>query len=325
MNPIKAFYTATLAFSVTLGVPGHFVSATALEAEIHRPEKAVGMEFYGLAKIAENAVIAVGEHGTVATLTVKRGQANEMELDMASIGNSGLTAVCTWPNGTLAMTAQDGSIWRRGDARGGAPANTLKVQDIDQERPLFNCWCGENGIGLAVGAFGTILRTVDYGREWLPIAVHDDDDYHLYDVYQSRGNVVIVGEAGRIYRSYDQGENWARDVTPYNGSLFKAVARADGAMLAFGLRGTVLARSTAEADEWRVLRDAGPNEAYFAALQGDHGMLLGGATGDIDRLRNGRLENVVKLPGRPSVMDFAEVNGLYVVATTDGLSVLKLK
>lgn len=327
MKPIKSFCIVALTFSVTLGMPSRSVSATALEADIYRPEKAVGIQFYGLAKIAENTLIAVGEHGTVATLTVKRGQANETELDMASVGDGGLTAVCAWPTGTLVVTAQDGSIWRRDDKEAWALAKTPKVNDIDQDsEPLFNCWCGKDGIGLAAGAFGTIFRTVDYGREWSRISIDDDDDYHLYDVYQSREGVVIVGEAGRIYRSRDQGKNWVRDIAPYNGSLFKAMVTTDGSELAFGLRGTILTPS-ANGSDWRVLRAAGQGEAYFAALVSQDGsnVLLGDATGNIDRLRGGKIENVTALFGRPSVMEIVEVNGIYVVATTNGLSVLQMK
>ena len=188
--------------------------------------------------------------------------------------------------------------------------------------PLFNCWCGTDGIGLAVGAFGTALRTEDYGRHWAPVSVNDDDDYHLYDIYQNQDDVVIVGEAGRIYRSGDLGKSWRRDVSPYSGSLFNALVGTEGDAIALGLRGTILVRP-GEAGEWRVLRAAGRSEAYFAAIQDDDSVLLGGATGDIDRLRNGEIGHVFNLPGRPSVMELVEVDGLYLVVTTDGLSVLK--
>lgn len=328
MRIVKAFRTTlTHGFVVLLGLLGGSVSALALELDINWPAPTVGMQFYGLVKIADSTLIAVGEHSTVATLTARRDINDKVDVNLASVGDGGLTAVCAWPTGTLVVTAQDGSIWRRDDKEAWALAKTPKVNDIDQDgEPLFNCWCGKDGIGLVVGAFGTIFRTVDYGRKWSRISIDYDDDYHLYDVYQSREGVVIVGEAGRIYRSRDQGKNWVRDIAPYNGSLFKAVVAADGSELVFGLRGTILTRS-ANGGDWRVLRAAGQGEAYFAALVSQDGssVLLGDATGNIDRLRGGKIENVTALFGRPSVMELVEVNGIYVVATTNGLSVLEMK
>jgi photosystem II stability/assembly factor-like uncharacterized protein len=324
MNRVKALCAVVLTVSGLPGATEGVVSSGGRQTAIYMPEGTAGIQFYGAVTIVKDVVVAVGEHGTVATLTATGAFPGEMKLDLATLGSSALTAVCAWPNGVRVITSQDGAIWRSDDAGTWVLADSLTKKDsIRGGGPLFNCWCGEDGIGLAVGAFGTILRTDDYGRTWSPVSVNDDDDYHLYDICGSQDDVFIVGEAGRIYRSGDLGRNWTVDVSPYNGSIFNATVRADGDILAFGLRGTVLARS-AEGNDWRVLSAAGGKEAYFAAIRDGDSVLLGGADGDIDRLRNETIEHVFKLPGRPSVIDLTEVNGFFVVATTDGLSVLKL-
>ena len=52
---------------------------------------------------------------------------------------------------------------------------------------------------------------------------------------------MIFGEAGhRSSRSADWGKTWAPQPSPYKGSLFGALVAADGAVVAFGMRGTHL-------------------------------------------------------------------------------------
>lgn len=324
---MKAICMALLAAAVMLGVFSRVVLGTALAPETSWLSQSVGIPFYGLAKTGRDTLVAVGERGTVAKLTVDKRLPSGVRLALTTVGQSGLTGLCAWRNGTLAMTGQDGAIWRTDDGEAWARAITSRSREGARDKaqasdPLFNCWCGDEGVGIAVGAFGKILRTVNYGRDWSTASVQDDDDYHLYDVFQNRGGMLIVGEAGRIYRSGDAGESWLRDVSPYKGSLFKGLSIANGSALAFGLRGTILARS-AEDGDWRVVRAAGRNEPYFAAVEADQGVLLGGATGDIDRLRDEKIESFIKIPGRPSVMGIAKFNGDYLVATTHGLSVIK--
>lgn len=327
MSLMKSLSVSVPAIAVVLSIFSCVVSGTALSSETSWLSQSVGISFYGLARTNSDTLVAVGERGTVVKLTVDRTPPSGVRFALTTVGQSGLTGLCAWRDGTLAMTGQDGTIWRSNDGDSWTRAMIVRsregaVDEAQASEPLFNCWCGDDGVGIAVGAFGKILRTVNYGRDWSTASVQDDDDYHLYDVFQNRGDLIIIGEAGRIYRSGDNGQSWLREVSPYNGSLFSGLSIINGSVLAFGLRGTVLERSPEDGD-WRVVRAAGQIEPYFAAVEAGQDVLLGSATGDIDGRHEEKIENVIKIPGRPSVMGIAKFNGGYLLATTHGLSIIK--
>lgn len=327
MSLMKSLSVSVPAIAVVLSIFSSVVSGAAFSSETSWLSQSVGISFYGLVTTNRDTLIAVGERGTVVKLTVDQTLPPGVRLALTTVGQSGLTGLCAWRDSTLAMTGQDGAIWRSNDGGSWTRAMIFRsregaVDEAQASEPLFSCWCGDDGVGIAVGAFGKILRTVNYGKEWSTVSVQDEDDYHLYDVFQNQGKLIIIGEAGRIYRSGDNGQSWLREVSPYNGSLFTGLSVTNGSVLAFGLRGTVLERS-AEDGNWRVLRAAGQNEPYFAAVEAGQGVLLGSATGDIDALHEKKIENVIKIPGRPSVMGIAKFNGGYLLATTHGLSIIK--
>jgi photosystem II stability/assembly factor-like uncharacterized protein len=65
---------------------------------------------------------------------------------------------------------------------------------------------GTNNTGVAVGEFGTILRTTDGGINWLP--VFSGTDKHFRDVYfagSERG--FAVGDSGIVMRTDNSGLN----------------------------------------------------------------------------------------------------------------------
>ncbi|CAI8903496.1 WD40/YVTN/BNR-like repeat-containing protein [Pseudomonas sp. IT-P218] len=93
--------------------------------------------------------------------------------------------------------------------------------------------------GLVVGAFGLALQTVDGGATWTSAMGHIDNpmNLHLYAISQQGPRWFVAGEQGFLARSDDDAASFVQVQSPYEGSLFVARSRADGALLVAGLKG----------------------------------------------------------------------------------------
>ncbi len=151
--------------------------------------------------------------------------------------------------------------------------------------PLLRVWFVNDTDGFVLGAYGVFLRTSDGGASWVVDGnrLDNPDNYHLYDIARSSaGTLLLVGEAGTLLRSTDNGDEWQRIAAPYEGSWFGASAASDGSLLIFGLRGNVF-RSTDEGESWTAV-DTGDNRTVMCDTAGDDGsVILAGAAGAVLR------------------------------------------
>ena len=131
--------------------------------------------------------------------------------------------------------------------------------------PLLDVWFADAANGIAVGAYGSYLHTVDGGRSWAWDAARIDnpDGLHYYAIAAGGAErLLVVGEAGAMYRSRDGGESWEALAAGYPGTLFGALVLPPGdSVCAFGLQGTVLL-SRDFGDTWRRLES--PAESVLA-------------------------------------------------------------
>lgn len=137
--------------------------------------------------------------------------------------------------------------------------NAQSDMDIGPVNPLLDVWFEDDQHGLVVGAYGMALRTQDGGETWDDIApsLRNPQNFHLNSVAQVTGGaLVIVGEAGQVHVSVDNGESWERRESPYDGSLFGVMGTGKiNEILTFGLRGNTLL-STDLGRSWTMV----PNE-----------------------------------------------------------------
>ena len=149
--------------------------------------------------------------------------------------------------------------------------------------PLLRVWFANDNDGFALGAYGVFLRTRDGGKTWVVDGnrLDNPDNYHLYYIVQSTaGTLLIVGEAGTLLRSTDNGEEWQRIAAPYQGSYFGAVAAGGSSLLTFGLRGNLF-RSTDEGETW-VAIDTGDRRTLMGGTAGPDGsVFVVGAAGAV--------------------------------------------
>jgi photosystem II stability/assembly factor-like uncharacterized protein len=239
------------------------VSAAADDEDVNYPILLTKSLFLDIAANG-NMLVAVGEWGHI--LVSRNGRPwRSIQSPVAST----LTAVYFyddnhgWAVGhdaVILKTTDSGEHWRQVHY---AP---------EEETPLLDVWFENEHHGIAIGAYGLYLTTNDGGNTWhreemnvvddqpeTEINEKADDLTELYDLHLNAftsspgGDLYIVAEAGRIYKSGDDGHNWHELKSPYIGSLFGVLVPADGSLLVFGLRGH-LYRSDDDGTSWREIK-----------------------------------------------------------------------
>lgn len=200
-------------------------------------------------------VFAVGERGHVLYSTDEGRSWTQVQVPGSASLNAVYFADAThgWAVGHAEMilrTTDGGDTWERVHF---APEN---------QQPLLDVWFADQDRGLAVGAYGVIYSSTDGGGVWsqipfepapLPDAEEvptDPEDmeaevdlgfeFHLNAIARGPDQRLYLGaEAGRIFRSDDDGANWRELPSPYDGSFYGILPLDGDALLAFGLRGNL--------------------------------------------------------------------------------------
>jgi len=132
--------------------------------------------------------------------------------------------------------------WALEDAQFALEDARLDVS-LGPTKPMLDVWFRNRKEGYVIGAYGYFFGTQDGGATWQNYAgrLENFDRYHLNAIASlGDGTLMIVGEAGQMFASYDQGEYWETLYGPYQGSLFGIQTLAEnGSALVFGLRGHV--------------------------------------------------------------------------------------
>ncbi|HEY5559842.1 MAG TPA: YCF48-related protein [Steroidobacteraceae bacterium] len=204
---------------------------------------------------AGQRVFAVGERGHV--LYSDDAGANWTQVQVP--GSANLTAVYFSDDRHGCAVGHIEMILCTGD--GGASWSLLHFAP-ENTQPLLDVWFADADRGLAVGAYGVIYATADGGKVWsqvpfkpapLPdapkVEPESDDmeaevdlgfEFHLNAIARGpSGGLYLAAEAGRLFRSDDEGATWRELPSPYDGS-FHGILPLDGEeLLAFGLRGNL--------------------------------------------------------------------------------------
>ena len=216
---------------------------------------------------AGSRLVAVGERGNVLYSTDSGASWTQVQVPTSA----NLTAVHFaderhgWAVGhdeVILRTEDGGDSWQRTHF---APEN---------KRPLLDVWFADADYGLAVGAYGAMYASEDGGRTWAEMAFEpaplagaalpaDPDDYdaevdmgfdfHLNAIVRGPGSrLYLAAEAGRLFRSDDNGRSWRELPSPYDGSFYGILPLDGDALLAFGLRGHLF-RSEDGGMSWQKL------------------------------------------------------------------------
>jgi photosystem II stability/assembly factor-like uncharacterized protein len=251
---------------------------------------------------AGSRIVAVGERGHV----LRSEDAGRSWTQLPVPASSNLTAVYFadaengWAVGhveTILRTRDGGSQW---ELVHFAPENP---------QPLLDVWFADAMHGIAVGAYGVIYVTSDGGSVWsqVPFApaplpgaekVEPDPDemeaefdlgfeFHLNAIARGPGRRVYLGaEAGRLFRSDDDGATWRELPSPYDGSFHGIVPLDGDALLAFGLRGNLF-RSEDGGSTWAAIETGTTALLNAGARVGEDGVVIVGMAGTVLTSRDG--------------------------------------
>ena len=114
--------------------------------------------------------------------------------------------------------------------------------DVGPTKPFLDVHFFNREVGLAVGAYGTILRTTNGGESWhvMNDAIDNITGYHINKLVEGpEQSLILVGEAGLLARSDDLGETFEMLDSPYHGSLFGAIFDVEERLWVHGLRGNL--------------------------------------------------------------------------------------
>lgn len=202
---------------------------------------------YGLSMEGANGT-AVGDFG----LVVETGDGGRSWVRQASAPtDQGLFAIARKQGRCIAggqrgliMTADDCKQWRT-----SPPATNARILAVD---------VNDAGIGYAVGGFGAVLKSNDWGKTWQALQpdwnafTSDGAEPHLYDVHvAANGEVTIVGEFEIVMRSRDGGATWNL-LHKGKRSLFGLRVLDNGDLYAVGQEGLIL-KGSANGSKWMEL------------------------------------------------------------------------
>ncbi|AHL33720.1 hypothetical protein CD58_12815 [Pseudomonas brassicacearum] len=211
----------------------------------------------------------------------------------------------------------------------GGSTWTKQYEDLTREAPLLDVWFKDANNGFAVGAYGALLATTDAGKHWEDVSdrLDNEDQFHLNAITAVKdAGLFIVGEAGSMFRSSDDGQTWEKLEGPYEGSLFGVIGTAQpSTLLAYGLRGN-LYRSTDFGDTWEQVELKAARGALEFGLSGatllpDGSIVIVGNGGSVVRSTDdGVTFSVFNRPDRISVAAVTTAgNGNLILAGQGGV------
>jgi photosystem II stability/assembly factor-like uncharacterized protein len=184
----------------------------------------------------------------------------------------------------------------------------------EKESPLLDVLFLDERNGIAVGAYGLFLVTADGGDVWTQQQI-SEDDFHFNHIAQSAsGELFIAAEAGRSYRSDDNGRTWIELSSPYKGSFFGILPLNQSGLLLFGLRGH-LYRSEDSGQTWDHVKTSTKAMLTTGSIFPDGATLVAGLGGTVLVSRDrGRTFTLLEQPGRKGISTLIQAGDGTIVA-----------
>lgn len=148
-------------------------------------------------------------------------------------------------------------------------------------QPLMDVYFESDLVGYIVGTFNRIFRTGDGGKTWTPIMdkIDNGGELHLYSIHGGFDAIYVTGEQGKVWCLDATTHRFALRAAPYDGTLFGTLFGADGAVLAFGMRGAAF-RSADQGSSWTRIKIAGQAGIAAGARLANGDLLLATLAGE---------------------------------------------
>ncbi|MCF6266379.1 MAG: YCF48-related protein [Desulfuromusa sp.] len=214
-------------------------------------------------RIGDN-LVAVGERGHIL-ISEDNGDSWEQ---MSVPTRATLTAVYFIDSQNGWVVGHDQVILR---TRDGGRNWALVYENAEAESPLLDIFFLDIKHGYAIGAYGQFLESFDGGNSWKGRWI-GEDDFHLNQMIALGDQLFIAAEAGFVYRSDDNGQNWTLLDPDYQGSFFGIFPVAGSRLLLFGLRGHLF-RSGDAGETWIQVK-TGTEASLTSGLRLQDGTLV---------------------------------------------------
>jgi photosystem II stability/assembly factor-like uncharacterized protein len=265
-----------LACSAALALAGAVQAQTPAFGPVEAgPLPKVAMERLLLTDAARigNRVVAVGDRGYIVYSdsngeSWSRAKAPAAPLLTAVEFIDARTGWAVGHDSVVLATTDGGATW------------TQQFSAPSEQRPLLDVLFLTPANGFAVGAYGAFYETTDGGKTWNARKVLNDDKHLNAILKLSDGKLLILGEAGTVLASADQGKTWTALASPYKGSFFGGIATDDGGVVAFGMRGK-LYRSGDAGKTWKAIDNASVASLMGGSRLPDGALVVAGAQGTV--------------------------------------------
>ncbi|GAA0763717.1 YCF48-related protein [Ideonella azotifigens] len=303
--------------------------------------KALGAAMLAVTRAGER-LVAVGERGTVLWSDDggTRWQQAKVPVQAALTAVRFADARAGWAVGHLGVilkTEDGGRSWARqldgvqaaaalqaaAGADDRAQRQAQRMVEEGPDKPFFDLEVIDARHAVAVGAYGLAFATSDGGAHWapLPTASANPKSLHLYGVRVQGERWFMAGEQGLLLHSTDGGASFAPLASPYKGSFFGLLATREGALIAYGLRGSAW-RSADAGNSWDRI-ELGSAVTLQAGIERAPGQLvLLGQTGELFASQDdGRSFASLKTPAGPlPAAGLATApDGAWVIASLRGI------
>lgn len=266
--------------------------------------------------LAGNRLVTVGERGFVL---------------LSDDAGDTWRAVGTPVTRTLTSVAFNGDKLGVAVGHGGSLVRTEDGGDTWTEVPMDDAY-GESLLGVtalgdgrfaAYGAFGMYFDSTDGGRTWTKRTILNEDfDRHISQVVPANGLLWMVGESGTMATCDELCTEFVEVAAPYEGSFFGMVVAKDGALVAFGMRGSVY-RSADNGQTWeKVDIDTTASFNGGRTLADGRIMLVGNAGLVATSKDDGRTFEIQWSPASRGFSAVVEAGDRLVVAGEAGVHVL---
>lgn len=271
LNARAARVLPALVFGLVLGAP-------VVAQDLFDAEPAIEIIHQGIPHDALYALDMSGERGlTVGNfgLMLETTDGGQSWKTLEPVTTLALLGVATAGENQVVVGQQGFAMTREQDGE-------WTIIDTGLTERLLNVDMNGSGLAIAVGEFGFIGRSRDFGATWESLTVdwaeHNEEGYepHLYgSLVLEDGTIMVTGEFGLILRSNDGGDTFTA-VNRGEASVFEVFLARDGSNVGYavGQEGLVL-RTADRGDSWQQL-DVDTNANLLGVWAGNGEVVITG-------------------------------------------------
>ena len=171
------------------------------------------------------------------------------------------------------------------DPSAGAPRAIERADHFmagGPENPFLAILASDANNVMAFGAYRMTEKSTDGGKDWLDWNLHVGDpiSHNLYDVIRVGTDIYVVGEAGSVYRSTDDGASFPAVTVPAQSTLFVVLPTGDGGVFTCGVAGLAF-RSADNGQSWTPVNFNTTSNLTAASVLSSGAIIVGNESGAI--------------------------------------------